>query len=63
MVPDGGAAGIPLLFIFGFYAFDKPILRGICLAGVVGWMGMFVVMAFVHANWNMLIFPIIIGFG
>jgi hypothetical protein len=59
----GGVVGLPLLLIFGFYAFQKPVLRVVCLAGAIAWMGMFVVIAITRSDWNMLVFPAILGLG
>ncbi len=59
----GGTAVLPLLLIFGFYTFQKPILRMMCLAGTIAWMGMFIVIAITWSDWNMLIFPAILGLG
>lgn len=63
MISAGGPVGFPLLLILIFYYFQKPILRILCLAGVFGWIGIIVVLAIVHEDWNLLIFPAIVGIG
>jgi hypothetical protein len=58
-----GVLGLPLLLIFGFYSFQRSVLRLICVLGIVCWMGIFVAMGITHGDWNDMIFPAILGLG
>jgi hypothetical protein len=52
-----------MLLIIGFYKLQKPILRILCLAGLIGWIGSFVFRAISQCDWNMMIFPVFVGLG
>jgi hypothetical protein len=59
----GGAIAIPLLLLFGFYSLQRPSLRIACLVGLLGWFGMFIVLAITKHDWNMLAIPCIVILG
>jgi hypothetical protein len=62
-VIGGGVIAFPLLCILGFYWFARPIPKVICLILALAWMGRCVVVAAMKAEWNILIFPAIVGIG
>ena len=61
MISGSGGFAIPLFFIFGFYIFDKPIVRLVCIGLFALWVLLVLISAAKQSDWNLLVFPCIQG--